>query len=120
LNVSATWNPAGSVYSYQWQHSANGTTWSNIGGATSSSYVLAPSDEGLTVRAVVTAVNAYGQLTADSAAVGPVAANPPVNTSAPALTGTPQRTYALSVTPGSWNGSGNTYAYQWQRSTDGG
>ena len=49
-----------------------------------------------------------------------MAANPPVNTSAPAITGTPQRTYALSVTPGTWNGAGNTYAYQWQRSTDGG
>src|SRR5262249_19646049 len=110
----------GASYAYQWQRSADGSTWTNIAGATSSSYALAPADEGDTVRAVVTATNPFGQVTATSPAVGPVQSNPPVNTVAPAVTGTTQRTYTLTATPGTWSGPNNTYSYQWQRSADGG
>ena len=49
----------------------------------------------------------------------PVASAPPVNTVAPVLSGTPQRGSTLSVSQGTWSGVGNTYAYQWQTSTDG-
>jgi hypothetical protein len=119
LNVNSTWNPAGTSYAYQWQRSPDGTTWANIAGATGSSYALAPADEGDSVRAVVTATNPYGQVTATSPAVGPVQSNPPVNTVAPTVTGTTQRTYTLTATQGTWSGPNNTYSYQWQRSADG-
>ena len=39
--------------SYQWQSSADGSTWANIGGATGESYTLAYSDMSKQVRAVV-------------------------------------------------------------------
>jgi hypothetical protein len=119
LTVSSSWNPAGSSYAYQWQHSTDGSTWAAISGATGSSYTLGVADEGATIDVVVTASDAYGQVPATSAAVGPVHSNPPVNTTAPLLAGTTQRTYTLTATQGSWNGPGNSYYYQWQRSPDG-
>ena len=119
LNVNSTWNPAGTSYAYQWQRSSDGATWTNIAGATGSSYALARADEGSTIRAAVTATNPFGQVTATSPAVGPVQSNPPVNTVAPTVTGTTQRTYTLTATQGSWSGPNNTYSYQWQRSVDG-
>ncbi len=119
LSVSSTWNPAGSSYTYVWERSTDGQTWSAIPGAASSSYTLQGADDGASVRAVVTAVNAFGQASATSPAVGPVSSNPPVNTLAPVLTGTTQRTYTLSATQGTWSGAWNVYGYQWQRSADG-
>jgi hypothetical protein len=118
LTVSSTWNPAASI-NYQWQRSTdNGATWTAVGG-NSSSYTLVSADVGAQVRVIVTATNAFGQAPATSTALGPVVTDPPANTTAPVLTGTTQRTYQLSVARGSWNGTGNTYTYQWQRSADG-
>ena len=118
---SGTWSPAGAPYAYQWQRSADGgATWANISGATLSSYALVPADAGADVRAVVTATNVYGVASANSALVGPVLTVPPVNSAAPAITGTPQRSFTLTAAPGAWSGTGDVYTYQWQRSTDGG
>jgi hypothetical protein len=42
--------------------------------------------------------------------------SPPVNTSPPAISGTPQDGQTLTASPGSWSGTQPiTYAYQWQR-----
>jgi hypothetical protein len=120
LGVTSTWSPAGTSYAYQWQRSSDGgATWANITGATRSSYTVGVADEGASLRVAVTATNAYGQATAASPGVGPASANPPVNTAAPAVTGTTQRTYVLTATRGTWTGPGLSYAYQWQRSADG-
>src|SRR4051794_10743680 len=119
LNVASSWDPAGTSYTYQWQRSTDGATWQSISGATSSSYTVAVADEGSSVRAVVTAGNPYGQASASSAPVGPVSASPPVNSGAPVVAGTTQRTFQMNATWGSWSGAGNIYSYQWQRSADG-
>ncbi len=120
LSATSTWNPAGVSYSYQWQSSSDsGSTWTNIGGATSSTYTLASSDLGNLVRVAVTAVNTYGTATASSTGIGPILNNAPINTAVPALTGNPQRTGLLSTTAGTWTGLGNIITYQWQRSPDG-
>jgi fibronectin type 3 domain-containing protein len=120
LSVNSSWNPAGTSYTYQWQRSTDGgATWANIAGATSASYTLAVADESGVVRASVTATNPYGQSSTTSTPVGPVLSDPPINTVAPTVTGTTQRTFTLTATQGTWNGQGNTYAYQWQRSADG-
>ena len=117
---TGTWNPAGSTYAYQWQHSEDGgITWSNVSGANSASYTNGVADEGTDLRATVTATNPYGQASATSSAVGPVVSDPPANTVAPYMSGTTQRTYTLNVSQGTWNGGGNAYSYQWQRSADG-
>ena len=124
LTVSSTWSPSGStyvyVYQYIWQRSTDGgVTWTYIDGSTAASYTLTTADEGASIRAMVTATNGYGQAQAASSVVGPVASAPPVNTVAPFMSGTTQRTYTVSVSQGSWNGVANAFSYQWQRSADG-
>jgi len=118
---TGTWSPAGTTYNYQWQLSADGgNTWASISGATQSSYALIPADVGSDVRVAVTATNPYGVTALSSALVGPVVSVPPVNSVAPAITGTDQRGYTLTAGPGTWSGTGDLFTYQWQRSTDGG
>jgi fibronectin type 3 domain-containing protein len=120
LSATSTWNPAGASYSYQWQSSSDGgTTWTDIGGATASTYTLAGSDLGHLARVSVSAVNPYGTVTASSSGVGPILNNAPINSTAPALTGPPQRTGVLATTAGAWTGLGDVITYQWQRSPDG-
>ncbi len=50
LTLTATagsWSGLGNTYAFQWQISAdNGTTWTNVSGATTSSYLLAVGDVG--------------------------------------------------------------------------
>ncbi len=114
-----TWSPSASGYTYQWQRSTDhGATWTSIGGATSVTYTITFADENTLIRAAVTAANGSGQMTAWSASIGPVLPDPPVNTGAPALAGTPQRTAVLSTSQGTWSGTGLAYSYQWQRSPD--
>jgi C1A family cysteine protease len=117
LTASAgTWNPAAASYAYQWQRSSNGgITWSPIVGATGVTYSPAAADENVVLRMQVTAVNAYGQATAASAATTAVKASPPVMTAAPAIVGSARVGVRLTATAGGWSGVGNTYTYQWQR-----
>ena len=118
LTVSSTWNPASSN-AYQWQRSLDGgVSWVSIG-ANTSSYTLVSADLGALIRVTVTASNVFGSATATSAGVGLVVADPPLNTVAPTVGGTTQRTYVLTASRGTWAGTGNTYSYQWQRSEDG-
>jgi hypothetical protein len=113
------WAGIGNAYSYQWQRSADGTTWTSIAGANTFSYALAVGDEGDQVRVQVTAANSDATVSAASAATPTVAAAPPANTAAPALSGSVQRGLTLASSLGSWNGIGNVYSFQWQRSPDG-
>ncbi len=119
-SVPGTWSGVANAYALQWQHSADGSTWTNIAGATGNSYTLAVADEGDQVRLLVTASNPDGSVSAASPPTSPVAAAAPVNTGAPTITGTPQRSHNLIATVGTWSGVGNTYSCQWQRSTDNG
>lgn len=48
------------TYEYQWQNDGGTGTWSDILGATSSTYELQATDEGDDIRCVVTATNALG------------------------------------------------------------
>ena len=104
-------------YAYQWQRcNALGASCADVGGATASTYALAPADVGSTMRAVVTATNAAGSAPQSSSQTAVVAANPPVNTGLPAVSGQPYDGQTLSGTPGSWTGSPTiSYGYQWQR-----
>jgi hypothetical protein len=108
------WSGAGVNYAYQWQRSADGSTWTSINGATTSTYTLGLADEGDDVRALVTATNAYGAVSEPSSATQLIAPYPPANTVAPTVTGTSERGYTLTATQGSWTGPDNVYAYQWQ------
>ena len=71
-----SWTNSPTSYSYQWQVSTNGTSWSNASGsgATTSSYTVASADAGNYLRVTVTAANAGGSASASSTATGAVLA----------------------------------------------
>ena len=70
-STMGTWLRA-TVFTYQWQRSADGISWSNIALATSQKYVLKVADVGKYVRSVVTAANGGGSTSANSNSVGPI------------------------------------------------
>lgn len=116
-----TWTGApASSFTYQWQRSADGVTWSNISSATASTYTVQTADIGDFIRSTVTATNTDGSSTADSAAVGPAIEASPTNTAVPVLAGSAQETFLLTTSPGSWIGfPAPTFTYVWQVSADG-
>jgi len=122
LNATqGTWGGLGNVYAYRWQRSSGaGSNWTNISAATLSSYTVAVADEGSQLRIQVTATNPDAAVSAVSAATATVPSAPPVNTIVPAVAGTPERGATLTSAQGTWSGTGNSYAYQWQSSADGG
>ena len=110
------WTPAGVSFSYQWQRSSDDVMWTNIGGATGSSYTVGAADGGEYMRVAVIAANVAGQATATSAAVGPVpglagsalgaGAAPPRWTARPQISADPGRVGdTLAITAASWIGS---------------
>ena len=115
---NGSWSNSPTSYAYQWQDcNGSGGGCANIGGATASSYTLQSSDVGDTVRAVVTASNAGGSGSADSAVTGTVSGSAPaapVNGGAPVVSGQAVQGQSLSTSNGSWSNSPTSYAYQWQ------
>jgi hypothetical protein len=105
---TGTWSQSPTDYAYQWKRAG-----SNISSATSSTYVVVLADVGASVKCTVTAVNAVGAGTpTDSNAVTPVGI--PVNSVAPAVTGTTEVGQTLSCSTGTWSGS-PSFTYQWKR-----
>jgi hypothetical protein len=109
-----TWYPAGTSYTYQWQRNT-GSGFSDITGATASTYTTLPGDVSATLRAQVTATNPYASTTVATAAVGPITTGKPVGTVVPAISGTAKRGVPLAVSAGTWSPAATTYAFQWQR-----
>jgi hypothetical protein len=120
---SGVWQSSGALsYAYQWQVSTDGgSTWADLAGAVSQTYALTGGDIGFTLRVSVTASNAGGSATGESAATEAIrpGAGPPVNALPPTMAGVLQPAGRLTARPGTWSGS-PAFAYQWQRSTDGG
>lgn len=110
-----SWNPAATSYSYQWQRNV-GSGWADISGATSSTYTPGTTDLGAQLQVQVTGHNAYGTATVTASISGTVASGVPVNTTAPTISGTPERLDKLSVSGGSWSPTG-TPSYQWEQCT---
>ena len=109
------------TYTYQWQRcNASGEGCAEIAGATSSKYLLTSADAGNTLRVTVTASNGEGEASATSQLTNPIAF-PPINTSAPTISGTVQAGQTLTASTGSWEGASPiSYAYQWQSCSEGG
>jgi uncharacterized protein YukE len=105
------------TYTYQWQRcDAAGANCVDVVGATSSTFALTGTDAGSTIRVKVTATNVAGAATVTTVASSTVAAQPPVNTVLPVISGTTTDGSTLSVNQGTWTGTTPiTYAYQWQR-----
>ena len=115
---TGSWSGSPLSYGYEWEDcDTSGSSCSPILGALSTSYTLAQTDAGHTIRSVVTAVNATGTATATSdptAVVQSAAPSAPSNTSPPTISGTAQQGDVLTAGNGSWSNSPTSYAYQWQ------
>jgi len=73
--AEGSWADGGSVITgttYQWQRSANNSTWTSISGETGSTYELTTSDVSNYVRVTVTKTNSVGSTTANGTATGVV------------------------------------------------
>lgn len=104
-----TWINADS-YTYQWYQ--NDTA---IDGATDNEYEIVIDDEGQTLTCRVTASNEGGSASADSNTVEIEDPTPaPVNTLAPAVTGTTETGETVTCSTGTWDNA-DSYTYQWVR-----
>ena len=116
--TTGTWSTSG-TYTYQWQSSSNGTTWDNISGATSSSFALTASETNKYMRVQVTNSISSGTITGTAFSIATVRIGAPSNTALPVISGTLRVGSTQSATTGTWTNSSNSYAYQWQSSTNG-
>jgi hypothetical protein len=110
---NGTWTGTPTSYGYQWQR-CTGTTCTNISGATTQSYVVRQADAGHTLRSVVTATNADGSSTANSAPTATVTAgNGPKNTLRPVVLGDAYVGELLTAGNGKWTPEPESYTYRW-------
>jgi hypothetical protein len=111
-STTGTWTGTPTItYTYQWKR--NG---SNIGSATNSTYTLVVADSGASITCEVTATNPFGSANATSNTITAGTYTAPVNTVAPAITGTAQEGQVVTCSTGTWTGTPTiTYSYQWKR-----
>ena len=104
-------------YAHQWERcDAGGANCTDIGGATSATYVLTGTDIGHAVRVEVTATNVAGNAAASSSPTTAVLADPPANTTAPTLSGSATEGSTLTLDNGTWTGTSPLdYDIVWQR-----
>ncbi|MCX5958754.1 MAG: hypothetical protein NT053_02550, partial [Cyanobacteria bacterium] len=103
---------------YLWQSSADGTAWTQVGSG-SSSYLVAPTDQGKQLRLVVSYNDEQGFLESVTMAAGTVGT---INDGAAtfSISGTPALGNTLTATNSAPDPDGNgTFSYSWQSSTDG-
>ena len=114
---NGSWSNAPTSFAYQWQRcGADGTGCADITGAMNQTYTLTSADADHTVRVQVTAKNADGQSTANSAPTAVVSSrSAPTNTAKPTISGTPRVGEELSASNGTWSGGATSFTYQWQR-----
>ena len=116
--TTGTWSTSG-TFTYQWQSSTDGSAWTNISSATSSTYALTGTETGKYIRVQVTNSISSGTISGTAYSVATVKIGAPSNTALPVISGTLRIGSAQSVTTGTWTNSPTSYAYQWQSSTNG-
>lgn len=108
------------TYTYQWkmcepEDPVNSPCFT-IPGATSAAFTVPGNLFGKRLRAEVTARNAGGSASANSAATATVTATPPTLTATPQIRGINMVGEELELTEGAWTGSAPiTYTYEWRR-----
>lgn len=117
---NGTWTNNPTSFAYQWLRcNAGGNACASVANATQKTYTLVDADAGRTMRVRVTATNADGSASAESAQTAVVAPATstagPKNTEAPTISGTPKVGQTLTANEGSWTGNPTSYSYQWQR-----
>jgi hypothetical protein len=115
--TQGTWKGTPAIsYAHSWQRCDAGVC-SAIAGAGATTYRVVAADVGRTLRAVVSATNAAGTTSAQSAATATVSGGVPVNLGAPDISGALPRDGELySATLGTWAGSAPlVHDRQWLR-----
>ncbi|WP_229753657.1 hypothetical protein, partial [Amphritea balenae] len=123
-DTGAITDPDGiSGFNYQWQRSADGSSWADISGAINNTYTLDDSDVGELIRVEVSFTDDQGfdegpLLSSATAAV--TAVNDAVN-GLPLITGTVTEDQTLTADTGAITDPDGIsgFNYQWQRSADG-
>lgn len=117
-----TWSNSPTSYAYQWLRcNADGKACQDVRDATVKTYTLAGADAKHAMRVGVTARNADGSASAQSAQTAVVTDVPapagavPANTSAPTITGLAKVGRTLTGGEGTWSGKPTGYTYAWQR-----
>jgi hypothetical protein len=115
-----TWSNTPTSFAYQWLRcNGGGNSCANVANGTQKTYTLVGADAGNTMRVRVTATNADGSTSAQSAQTAAVTAATssaaPKNTAPPTISGTPKVGQTLTADPGSWSGNPTSFTYQWQR-----
>jgi hypothetical protein len=115
-----TWSNTPTSFAYQWLRcNGGGNNCANVANGTQKTYILVGADAAHTMRVRVTATNADGSNSVQSAQTAAVAAanvsGTPKNTAPPTVSGTPKVGQTMMADPGSWSGNPNSFAYQWQR-----
>ena len=128
VTTNGTWSGTPPLsFRYRWLRcdtsggGVNGAACTVIGHAAGRTYFLRAADVGHRIRSRVIASNAEGTSSATSNATPGVvqaasAAGPPVSSSPPTISGTPQQGQTLTANHGTWKGAQpQTYTYQWRR-----
>ncbi len=106
----------GSITSYTWQSSSDGSNWTTIG--TSSTYTITSTEEGKSIRVVVAYTDGESHsesVTASSVSIAHVDSGDAVF----AISGTTSVGQVLSASQSSSDPDGDgTFSYQWQSSSD--
>jgi hypothetical protein len=115
-----TWSNSPTSFAYQWLRcNGGGNSCVNAANGTQKTYTLVGADAGHTMRVRVTATNADGSASAESAQTDQVApatsTSAPKNTARPVITGTARVGQTLTTDTGSWTGNPTSFAYEWQR-----
>ena len=116
--TTGTWSSGSTItYTYQWQSSANSTSWTNISSATTATYSPTFDVANLQIRASVTAT-AIGASTVTTASIQGFL--PPQATAIPTIFDTSTVGSIITSTTGSWPSTTSGFVYQWQKSLDSG
>ena len=118
-NVADSNGLSGVTIAYQWQQSSNGTTWTNITGATNQTFTLGQPQVSNQVRATATYIDALGSSEALTSPVSTAVTN--VNDiGTVTISGTTVQGNSLTAATADVDGlTGVTVNYQWQQSANG-
>jgi hypothetical protein len=112
---TGTWSGGPTGYVRQWRRDG-----AAIAGATGATYVVVAADVYHQLTCLVSATNAAGSSAAaeSEAVLVPGPDSPPVNVTAPVVSGTPTVGQLLTCDPGEWSGAPTSYYYGWRRDSE--